>query len=777
MTVEIIGIRHHSPACARLVAQTIADRKPFAVLIEGPSDFNPRLAELRLAHTLPVALYSYCNEGERPAQCWFPFLDYSPEWVAQRLGHEAGALVRFIDLPHWAYRALPDSREAPPRLAPEPERSRYAKVVQRLCERFGCDGDDALWDHLFESLPPQTGTAELKRRLDLYFDELRAGDAGTEQDRAREHTMSQWVAWAQARALAEAGDGLVLVVCGGWHKRAIESLWPGLDGSAEPPSPAPADERAAGSYLVPYEYRQVDALGGYRSGMQSPLFYQWAWQDGMAAAGERAVEHIVARLRRRKIALSTADLLAFQHTLEGLSRLRGHALPLRHDILDALQSAIVKEALDSPPPWVAQGLLGPQDHPALREALMALTGDEAGRLHADTPLPPLLHDVTRRLAAAGLQAQRTPRRLVLDRRRDSDAGAAVALWQLQLLGVHGARLDETRAPHASRQLRPELRFEEHWTLTQDDRWFPDLIEAAIHGATLEAAARHALLAQVRDAEGHAGRSADCLLRALRAGLMDMGGALAGQLRSSLPHAHDLGALADAAHLLLDVCHTGFWGTDTQALLDATLAELAERILWLLEARQGGSPGQLGDDVNAVRVFDALLRLEGQRDREFILETLLRFARSAGKPPGLRGAALAVAYAHGGLAAEATGQIVALTRAVPPRDALGDFLYGLFSCARSLATGSDSIVQAVHGALESMSTEDFLVALPSLRSAFSWFPPRERGALAAMVARLLGLSTAEQSRLLALRQGSAALIDAKRIEAQALAWASAYGVKA
>jgi hypothetical protein len=777
MTVEVIGIRHHSPACAQLVAHTIATRKPFAVLIEGPSDFNPRLAELRLEHTLPVALYSYANDGERPSQCWFPFLDYSPEWVAQRMGHDAGALVRFIDLPHWQYRTLPDARQAAPRLTPDTGRPRYAQVVRRLCERFGCDGDDALWDHLFESLPHDAPPAELGRRLDLYFDELRAGEAGTEQDQAREQHMALWVAWAQARALAEGGDGLVLVVCGGWHKRAIETLWPSLDGRSEPDSRAPQDEHAAGSYLVPYEHRQVDALGGYRSGMQSPLFYQWVWQDGMAAAGERAIEHIVSRLRRRKLPLSTADLVAFQHAAAGLSRLRGHAVPLRHDILDALQSAVVKEALDTPPPWVAQGLLSSQDHPALREALLALTGEAVGRLHADTPLPRLLQDVTHRLEAVGLEVQRAPQKLVLDRRREDDDARARTLWQLKLLGVRGAQLGETRAPHAARQLRAELRFEEHWTLVQDERWFPNLIEAAVYGATLDAAARHCLLEQVHAARGDAAKSAECMLGALRAGLMDMGSSLAQQLRETLPQTHDHAALAQAAHLLLDVCHTGFWGTDTQALLEDTLGELAGHLLWLLEARQGQSPAHLAGDVRAVQVFDTLLRLRLRSDSRFILETLARFARSPAKPPGVRGAALAVAYTHGGLGDQAHEEIIALTRAVPPRDALGDFLYGLFSCARTLATESDSIVQAVHGALEGMGTDDFLVALPQLRSAFSWFPPRERGALAAIVARLLGLSTAEQSRLLGLRQGTEALLDAKKIEAQALAWAKAHGVLA
>jgi hypothetical protein len=120
-------------------------------------------------------------------------------------------------------------------------------------------------------------------------------------------------------------------------------------------------------------------------------------------------------------------------------------------------------------------------------------------------------------------------------------------------------------------------------------------------------------------------------------------------------------------------------------------------------------------------------------------------------------------------------VLATTRAMPARDALGDFLYGLFSCARALAVESDAIVRAVHIALDAVGHEDFLVALPPLRAAFGWFPPRERGAIAEHVARLLGLSADQRLQLLWLREGGEALLDARRVEAQALAWAHSLGL--
>ncbi|HEY8880625.1 MAG TPA: DUF5682 family protein [Roseateles sp.] len=770
--VRVIGVRHHSPACARLVAHAIATGRPQAVLIEGPSDFNPRLGELLLDHQLPLALYSYANEGQRPAQCWFPLQDYSPEWIALREGHAAGATLRFMDLPHWRYRALPDAQR---RTAGNAQaRSRYAQVTAQLCRRFGCDGDDALWDHLFESLPADTPAPELSQRLDVYFAELRGDDAGTEQDRVREQHMAQWLAWAAARFER------VLVVCGGWHKPALErSLATATSEAPEPESPRPGDERAAGCYLVPYEYRQVDALGGYGAGMPSPLFYQWAWQHGLQTAGERARARIVARLRRAQVALSTADLIAFERTAAALAALRGHAQPLRVDLLDALQSAVIKDALEAPAPWSGGGCLGAQHHPVLREALLALTGDGMGRLHGDTPLPPLLHDVRERLAEQCLEIGREARKLVLDRRRPEDAPRAQLLWQLRCLSVGGVQLTETKAPRAARGLPQALNFEEHWRLQQNERWYPDLIEAAMNGATLASAARQCLLQQVAEARGDVAVLTQCLMQAVRAGLLDMGHDLVPQLRQGIAASHDHGALAKAALALSSIVQAGFWGDDPRELFEGALDLVAERLLWLLEGRDGaGSTELLDADVQAAAVFDTLLRLDlPALDSGFVGATLARLARSPSKPPALRGAALGVAWQYEvlGDARAAREEVMALMRAMPPRDALGDFLYGLFSCARAQATENDGLVKAIHAAIEGMGVEDFLVALPSLRAALGWFPPRERGALALHVARLLGLGAGQQQRLLRLREGADALLDARRVEAQALAWAREIGL--
>ena len=114
ITPEIIyfPIRHHSPACAWHLERIIRERKPRAILVEGPASFTSVIPLLLHEKTrAPVAVYtsfvgdeapmadpSSLNLGPPRFAAYYPFCDYSPELVALRVGAELGASLRFIDL-------------------------------------------------------------------------------------------------------------------------------------------------------------------------------------------------------------------------------------------------------------------------------------------------------------------------------------------------------------------------------------------------------------------------------------------------------------------------------------------------------------------------------------------------------------------------------------------------------------------------------------------------------------------------------------------------------
>jgi len=97
--LHILGIRHHGPGSARMIAAALEQLRPDAVLIEGPPDAAEVLGlASHAAMKPPVALLVY--EPDMPqSAAYYPFAEFSPEWQGIRWAGANGAELRFIDLP------------------------------------------------------------------------------------------------------------------------------------------------------------------------------------------------------------------------------------------------------------------------------------------------------------------------------------------------------------------------------------------------------------------------------------------------------------------------------------------------------------------------------------------------------------------------------------------------------------------------------------------------------------------------------------------------------
>ncbi|WP_329253651.1 DUF5682 family protein [Actinoallomurus sp. NBC_01490] len=744
MPVTFIGVRHHSPACARLVERTIEALRPAYVLVEGPADVNDRLDELLLGHELPIAIFSHYRDDERSHLSWAPFCAYSPEWVALTVGRAHGAELRFIDLPAW-HPALAGRRN---RYADAEQR--YADVADRLCRAFAVDNVDALWDRLVE-VEPDDG---LDERLATYFDLVRGDTEAGEDDTAREAYMAAWV----RAAAAAAGDRPVVVVTGGFHRPALRRLVaePGGDeaGGGWPEIPRPAAGAVAGSYLVPYSFRRLDAFSGYQSGMPSPEYYQRLWEQGADAAADGLVEAVATRLRRRGVAVSTADLIAARTLSAGLARLRGHPHPARTDILDGLVSALVSDDLDQPLPWTRRGALASGAHPVVAEMVAALSGDRTGRLHPDTPAPPLVHAVEAELTRLGLDRTGT---VELDLSDGGDLIRARVLHRLRVLGIPGY----TRVSGPASGADPVL--DERWELTDHEARTPALIEAGAYGGTLRDAATAVLAEGVAAAGTDPGALAALLFDAALCGVTDLSEQITELIAANIAGARELGPLGEALATVLGLWrHDRVLGTAGSPMYAAVIDGAVTRVLWLAEGVHGGpAPADLARLRAVTATRDALLHAHEvlSTGRDAALDVMARIGADRDAPPDLRGAAFGFGWSLG-----ASVDPVRALRGAAGADTLGDWLAGLFALARDEvlaagrsagvgwsgeagrsagvgwsgkaggSAGGDGAGDAEGGVLAVLddlitTMPDFLAGLPALRQAFAYFPPRERELIA------------------------------------------------
>jgi hypothetical protein len=713
-----------------LVAATIESLRPAYVLVEGPADMNDRLDELLLGHELPIAVFTYHRDGDQSRASWSPFCEYSPEWVALTEAQRHGAEVRFIDLPAW-HPALADLQN---RYA-DAER-RYTEVLERLCRMLSLDNVDTLWDHLVEADPD----SRLDKRLASYFELVRGNVLAGPADAAREAYMARWVRAAAVRAAGRP----VVVVCGGFHAPALARLavepddsppgWPEL-----PPPPAGA---TGGSYLVPYSFRRLDAFDGYQSGMPSPEYYQRLWECGPEHAAASLLQAVVARLRRREQPVSTADLVAARAMAGGLSRLRGHRHPIRTDLLDALVSALVGEALEVPLPWTGRGRLPAGTHPVVVEIVAALSGDRTGWLHPDTPLPPLVHDVNAALTRLGLDGSREIR---LDLTDPVGLDRSRVLHRLRVLAVPGFARDTGPAIGTDPVLT------EIWSAEPDEHRLVALIEAGAYGPTLAGAATARLEERITTAGADPERLVTVLFDAALCGIDELTAGVLPAIARSVGAAGELRPLGRVLAVVLGLWrHDLLLGTAGSSTLGAVITAAVDRVLWLVEGIHGGpgsaDPGRL---LALVAVRDAIVHAGEPLgiDRDAALPVMHRIAADPSAPPDLRGGAFGFGWSLG-----TVGDPARAVRGAAAPATLGDWLAGLFALAReevlAVPEHGEGVLEVLDGLIGGMSEQEFLVPLPALRQAFTFFPPRERATIAGrlLARRNLGGSGRELLRL-------------------------------
>jgi hypothetical protein len=208
----------------------------------------------------------------------------------------------------------------------------------------------------------------------------------------------------------------------------------------------------------------------------------------------------------------------------------------------------------------------------------------------------------------------------------------------------------------------------------------------------------------------------------------------------------------------------------------------ERGLWLFEGLQGKSVPLDDGHVRAIVALRDALRV-GPPDLDVdparARALCERRTRDPEAPPAIRGGALGLLWsqlsAEESADADRQGQAIQVLRGVARPETFGDFLAGLFALAREEVVGAQELVATIDACVTGFLRQDFLVALPALRQAFAYFPPRERLRIAETLVALGGDRSVDPSALLRTPMDVALLERAERMEQAALERARRFGL--
>ncbi|MFB8201603.1 DUF5682 family protein [Kitasatospora purpeofusca] len=692
--VTLLGVRHHGPGSARAVAAALERLRPDAVLVEGPPEAEPILG-LAAAKDMvpPVALLAHAADDPARAAFW-PYAEFSPEWVAIRHAVDRGVPLRFIDLP--AGHSFAEGGDGG---AEEEDAALPRDPIARLAEAAGHDDPERWWEDVVEHRRPADGEDALApfAAVAEAMAVLREDGGASLRDRQREAYMR-----GRIRAARRAGHHRIAVVCGAFHVPALER------------TPTVAEDRALLAGLpkkvrteitwVPWTHRRLSQLSGYGAGIVSPGWYHHLHRtDGDPLPGW--LTRAAGLLRAEDHPVSSAHVIEAVRLARALAGLRGRPLAGLTETLDAVR-AVMCEGSD-----VALALV--------RDRLVI--GDALGSVPEDAPAVPLQRDLARLQRTLRLKPAPEPRDLDLDLRKETDASRSRLLHRLRLLGV------DWGVPVRS-QVASTGTFRESWRLCWQPEFAVRIAEAAQWGTTVERAA-------VGKAVGTARAAAEL---AELTGLVET--CLVADLAEALPAV--MRVLADLAALDTDVAHLAralpalvralrygdVRGTDHTALGEVA-GGLADRI------RVGLPPACTGLDaagaaamrVHLDEVHGAIGLLggdDGLADRwAGTLRSLARREPSGGPATGvpglLRGRAVRLLLDDGRLdPAEAGRRLgLVLSTAGSPADAAG-WIEGFLSGGGTLLLHDPRLLGLLDTWLTGVPAVVFTDLLPLLRRTFA-----------------------------------------------------------
>ncbi len=673
---------------------------PDIVLVEGPPEADDILHYVGHPDLKPPVAILVYNPVDLKQASYYPFTEFSPEWIAIRYARQKRIPVRHFDLPMGVQYALPPEErdELPPEIAArEPELAALiADPLGHLARLAGYSDSERWWEASFERGPENRDVFQAVQELmGTLRHELNPPESPLTL--RREAHMRQAIRTARREMFQN-----IAVVCGAWHGPQLDP-----DSFREKEDAAlckvPKKVKVAATW-VPWSYERISRGSGYGAGVVSPAWYRMLFNDRESAVREWMVR-TAQLLRAEDFDASSAHAIEAVRLAEALASMRGHSLPGIDELREAAVSVFCA-GYDTAFSLVEKKLI---------------VGDGYGEVPSEIPVVPLQEDFRQRCKQLRLDPSQTQDKLLeLDLRESPQLEKSRFLHRLVLLGIPWGTLAENGN-------KGKGTFRETWTLSWKPEFSLNLIEAGMWGNTVESAATAFVLDRAGSLE-FLSEVTELLKKSLLAHLPFAIGRLSDRLRDLASLTRDVVQLLEAMPPLVDVYRYGdVRGTDRESIA-AILEQLVPRITIGLSAAFSGIDDGVAAERLAtfLRAHRAIALLNDPAHRIQWERALQALSADPGIHPLLNGACNRLLFDAQLLGTEQTatraGLALSPVNGAPKAAAwLDGFLHGsglLLIHHRELWTLVDDWV----GRLDD---EGFQMVLPLLRRTFSKYQPVER----------------------------------------------------
>lgn len=386
--IKFFPVRHHSPACAFHLKKIIEEFKPETILIEGPSDANFLMEYMIDENTIaPFCIYSsYIDKSKEKCRSYYPFLDYSPEFVAIKKSHELKINCSFIDMP---FASIIENSENNKNKKPisiydkDNNKFNVNDYTSRLTKKSGLRSFAELWERDFEINGILKNSEDFIKNVFALGYYMRLIENEDIETKNREYFMAKNI-----KECIDKKIDRILVITGSFHVNGIIDKLKDFENiEREFNKLKNYNIQNSSNYLIPYSFEEADQRKGYIAGIEYPAFYNNIWKKLNENLIENAYTETVksfivkaAGINRDYYNVNIPDCINAYYMAINLAKLRGKNNAGVYELIDAVKSAFVK------------GEISLENTGNIELMMKLLSGIANGKVSSKSIVPPVVLD-------------------------------------------------------------------------------------------------------------------------------------------------------------------------------------------------------------------------------------------------------------------------------------------------------------------------------------------------------------------------------------------------
>ena len=740
--IKFFPVRHHSPACAYHLKKIIEEYKPETILIEGPSDSNFLMEYMTNEETIPpFCIYSsYIKKSGEKCRSYYPFLDYSPEFVAIKKSYELKINCSFIDMPFgYIIENSENNINRKPISIYDKDNNKFNvnDYTIRLTKKSGLKSFAEFWERDFEIKGILKNSEDFIKSVFALGYYMRLIESEDIETKNREYFMAKNI-----KEFIDKKIDKILVITGSFHVKGIIDKLKDFENIEKEFSKLKKYEiQNSSNYLIPYSFEEADQRKGYVAGIEYPAFYNNIWkklnEDYIDNAYTETVKSFIikaAGINRDYYNINIPDCINAYYMAINLAKLRGKNNAGVYELIDSVKSAFIK------------GEISLENTGNIELMMKLLSGISNGKVSSKSIVPPVVLDFRNLCKTHRIRIDKTETtESILDIIKDKNHFEKSKFFhKMRFLDIGFCKL--IKGPDYINKIDKNLA-REIWKYKYNSQVEALLIDKSVYGTSIEELCLNFIKDKLKsrfNAEEISKLIIESTVMGLYNFLIDNYSEIENIILSDSDFISLCKALNNFSYLINIEKINGNINKDRENIFkDADIISKVKSLskhAFILAVQNMESIKNF-DEEKALK-YSVYIKnlyiytLENENlDKEIFNEKIDSMLQNTFGSSHIYAVCLSIKYKSSIIYAKEFASIISNFLETAETEAIAYFLNGIFLIARDIIFINDDLINEIDRAIKNIEENKFIEILPNLRLAFTNLTPTETERLSLIIAEI------------------------------------------